>query len=84
MKLFFDDSHEYIGGYGAPDLRLDCVLAGSQKTFDAQVLLDPLEKQFDLSSTLVQGADCQRRQARIVGQKHQRFARLGIFEADAS
>ena len=44
MKLFFDDGNQHVGGYGAPDLRLHRVLAGSQKTLDAQVLLDPFEE----------------------------------------
>ena len=46
MQLFFDDSDQHIGGHGATDLRLHCVLAGTQKTLDAQVLFDPLEEQF--------------------------------------
>jgi hypothetical protein len=71
-------------GYGAPDLRLDGVLAGAQKALDAPVLLDPLEKQFHLPAVLVQRSDGQGRQRPVVCQKKQRHARLRILEADAA
>jgi len=44
VKLLLDDGDEHVGGHGAPDLRLHCVLAGAQEALDAQVLLDPLEQ----------------------------------------
>lgn len=31
MEFLFDDSDQHIGGNGAPDLRLHCVLARAQK-----------------------------------------------------
>jgi len=83
MELLFDDSDQHVGGNGAPDLRLHRVLARAQKTLDAQVLFDPFEKQLHLPAALVQRGNGQRRQRRIVGQKHQRFARLGVVESDA-
>jgi len=83
MKLLFDDRNQHIGGYGAPDLRLHRIFAGAQKTLDAQVLLDPFEEQFHLPAILVKCGNGQRRQARVVGQKYQRLARIGVFEADA-
>ena len=51
MKFLFDDDDEHVGGDGAPDLRLDCVLAVSEKLLDAQVLLDPLERRSDILPT---------------------------------
>ena len=48
MQLLFDNRNQHIGGHGTPDLRLHRILAGAQKTLDAQVLLDPLEEQFHL------------------------------------
>ena len=56
MKLLLDDGNEHIGRHSAPDLRLDCVLAGAQKALDAQVLFDPLTEQFQLPAILVQAA----------------------------
>jgi len=41
-------------------------------------------KQFDLPTALVERGDSQRRQGGIVGEKYQRLARFGVFEADAS
>ena len=83
MKLLFDDGDEHVGGHGAPDLRLDRVFARAEKFFDAQVLLDPFEEQFDLPSLLVKGCDGQRRQDRIVGQEDQRLASVGVLEANS-
>ena len=83
MKLLFNDSDQHIGGHGTPDLRLHRVLARAQKALDAQVLLDPFEEQFHLPAALVQRGNGQRRQRRIVGEKHQRLARLGVFVPDA-
>ena len=69
--LFDDDDNQNIGRYGAPDLRLDGVLAVAQKLLDAKVLLDPLEEQFDLPTILVKRSDCQRGQNKIVGQEYE-------------
>ena len=41
MKLFFNDSNQYIGGDGTPDLRFDRVLTGAQKPLDTKMFLDP-------------------------------------------
>ena len=80
MKLLFDDSDQHIRGDGAPDLRLHGILAGTQKTLDAQMLLDPFEEQFHLPATLVECRNRQWRQRRIVGQEHQQLARFGVVE----
>ncbi len=48
MKFLFDDGNQHVGRDGTPDLRLDCVLVGGQKSLDTQVLFDPFEKQLDL------------------------------------
>jgi len=83
VKLLFNDSNQHVGGHGAPDLRLHGVLARSQKSFDTQVLFDPLEEQFHLPATLVQSGDGQRRQRRIVGQEHESLARFWILVSNA-
>ena len=82
MKLLFDDSDQHIGGGSAPDLRLHRVLACAKEALDAQMLLDPFEEQFHLPATLVESRNGQGWQRRVVGQKHQRLARLQILEAD--
>ena len=44
MKLLLDDGDEYVSRDGAPDLRLDRVLAVAHEMLDAQMLLDPFEQ----------------------------------------
>lgn len=83
MVFLFDDGKQHVGGHGTPDLRLHRVLARAQKALDAQMLLDPFEEQRHLPAALVQRGKGQRRQRRVVGQKHQRLARHGGFVADA-
>ena len=48
------------------------------------MLLDPLEEQFYLPTTLVQFGNGERRQLCIVGQKHQFLVAFQIFITDAS
>src|ERR1035437_8442750 len=83
-KLLLDDCYQDIDADGDPDLRPHSVLGSAVEAFDAQVLLDPLEKQFHLPSAPVQGANGQRRQLKLVGQEHQVLAGLGIAIADAA
>ena len=52
---FFVDSmslietgHDKVNADGDPYLGADSVFAGSEEGFDAKVLLDPLEEEFDL------------------------------------
>jgi hypothetical protein len=82
LKFFFNNGDEHVGGHGAPNLRLDCVLAVAKKLLDAQVLLNPFEKQFNLPAAFVQRSDGQGRQACVVGQNDQSLLGFGIFEAD--
>jgi len=53
LQLLFNDRNQYLSAYDAPDLRLHGVLADVKKVLDAQVLLGPLEKQFDLLAAFV-------------------------------
>ena len=59
MKFLLNDGNEHLGEHGAPNLRLDCVLAVAQKLLDAQVLLDPFEEQLDLPAAFVQSGNGQ-------------------------
>jgi hypothetical protein len=49
-KTLFGDGNQSISRHRGPDLSFDGVGRGSKETPDAQVLLDPFEKQFDLPS----------------------------------
>ena len=46
---------QQINAYGHPDLRYHRIGTCPQKAFDLQVLLDPLEKQFDLPTSFING-----------------------------
>jgi len=84
MQTFFQNGDEQINGDGAPDLGAHGVGAGAIKGFDAQMLLDPFEEQFDLPPVPIQLSDGQRRHGEVVGQEDEGFAGLGIAIADAS
>jgi len=83
VELFFDDGDQHVGGDGAPNSCLDCVLAIAQEFLDSQVLLDPLEEQCNLPSAFVRRGDCQRWQSRVVCQEDQRLTRLRVFDTVA-
>src|SRR5436190_24079352 len=63
IEALANDGHERVNGHSDPHLGLDRVLGGADETLDAQVLLGPAKKQFDLPSTLVKGADSERGQS---------------------
>jgi len=82
VEPLLDDSDKHVDRDGDPDLGLHGVFRGSEEPFDPQVLLDPLEEQFDLPAALVEGADGRGRQAEMVGEKDECFEGFGIVEAD--
>ena len=84
MQTFFQNGDEQINGDGAPDLGAHRVGAGAIKGFDAQMLLDPFEEEFDLPAAPIQLRDGQRRDGEVVGQKDQRLARFWIAITDAT
>ena len=57
MKPLFDDGHQRICGHGDPELGCDSVLALAQEFFDAQMLLDSLEKELEPSAVRVKRGD---------------------------
>jgi len=59
LKLLFDNSDQHVSEDGAPDLRLHRVLAVADETFEAQMLLDPLEKRLNLQAAFVECGDSQ-------------------------
>ena len=83
MKFLLDDGNQHVSRHGAPNLRLDGILAVAQELLDSQVLLDPFEEQFDLPAVLVECCDGQRGQDKVVGQEYERLATLDILESNA-
>ncbi len=83
MQTFFCDGNEHVSGNGDPYLRLDGVLAGAVKNFDAQMLFDPFEEQLDLPALLVKCSNYLWLECEIVGQKRDAFSCL-VFDHDAT
>jgi len=84
MQALFQNGDEQINGDGGPDLSAHRVGRGAVEGFDAEMLLDPFEEEFDLPAAAIELGDGQRRHGEVVGQKDQRLARLGIAIADAA
>ena len=84
MQAFFQNGDEQVNRDGAPDLGAHRVLAHAVKSFDAQMLFDPFEEQFDLPAAMIQLRNGQGRRGEVIGQKDQRLAGLGIAIADAA
>ena len=84
MQTFFQNGDEQINGDRAPDLGAHGVRTGAIKGFDAQMLFDPFEEQFDLPAAPIQLSDGQSRHSKIVGQEDQPLAGFGIAIADTS
>jgi hypothetical protein len=78
MQTFFQNGDEQVNGDGAPDLGAHGVRAGAIKGFDAQMLLEPFEEQFDLPAAMIELDDGQSRQGEVVGQEDQQFHRAGF------
>jgi len=83
-QTFARDGHQHIDGDGGPDLRLRTLRERREERFDAQVLLDPFEKQLDLPATLVQLRNGECAQGKIVGEKNQLAMSLPIAVADTA
>ena len=84
MQPVFQNGNEQINGDGDPDLGAHGVRACAVKGFDAQMLFDPFEEQFDLPAARIKLDNRQGRRGEVVGQKDQFLAGLGIAIADAS
>ena len=78
---FFETGHEQVNADRDPDLRFDGVFGGAEERLDTQVLLDPLEEQFDVPAAFVERGDGLGREAEMIGEKDQMLARFGIAQA---
>jgi len=75
-QAFLGDGDQHVSADCNPDLRLDRVLVGAIKRLDAQVLLYPFKKQFDLPALAVQVCNQLGLESEVVGQKSYSLARL--------
>src|ERR1035437_3831919 len=83
MQALFRDGDQHIGGYGNPYLRLHGVLAGAKEHLDAQMLLDPFEKQFHLPTLTIEVGNQLGLQAKVVGQEYHALAAV-VLDHDAA
>ena len=83
MQAFLGNGNQHVSADRDPDLRFDRVLVGAIKRLDAQVLLDPFEKQFDLPALAVQVCNQFGVEGEVVGQNSYSLARL-VFDDHTS
>ena len=69
MKFLFHDGDQDVDAERDPDLGFHGVVAGAVKRFDAQVLLDPAEEQFDLPTLGVERGDSRGGKLEMIGQE---------------
>lgn len=84
MQTFFQNGDQQVNGDGAPDLGAHGVGRSAVKGFDAQMLLEPFEEQFNLPAAAIQLGDGQGWDGEVIGQKDQNLAGFGIVKADAT
>ena len=77
-----ETGHHQVNADCDPDLSSCGVLGCPEKCFDAQVLFDPLEEQFDLPAAFVNGWDSLRWQIEVIRQENQSLSSLGIKETN--
>lgn len=83
MQAFLGNGDQHVCADCDPDLRLDRILAGAQKRFDSQVLLDPFEEQLDLPTLSVQVCNQRGLEREVVGQKRDALSAL-VLDHDAT
>ena len=79
-----ETGHHQVNADCDPDLRSHGVLSCAEKCFDAQVLFDPLEEQFDLPAAFVNGSDGLCWQIEVICQEDKALPSHGIKEANTS
>jgi len=84
LQPFFQNGDEQIDRDGGPDLGANGIGRRAVKGFDAQMLLDPFEEEFDLPAAAIELGDGQRRDGEVIGQEDQALARCWIAIADAA
>ena len=65
--MLANNRNEHVNADGNPNLGLHGIVRGAEKPFDAQMLFDPFEEEFDLPSEAIEIADGQGRQRHVIG-----------------
>jgi hypothetical protein len=69
---------------GTPELGFDGVGFASEDHLDPQVLLEPLEKKFDLRACFIEQRDFEGRKVKVVGEEDESLVGIGIDEHNAT
>lgn len=83
-QLLLGNSDQQVGADGNPDLCLHCIGRVAVEGFDLQMLLHPLEKQFDLPALPIDLGDGGCWQNEVVGEEDKTFASTQIDEGDSA
>ena len=83
LEALSHDGDENVGTDRNPDLGFHCVGRGAVEGFDPEVLLDPLEEEFDLPAASVKRGDGLSREDEVVGEEYQGLAGFRVAKADA-
>ena len=83
-KVLADDGEQDIDADRDPDLGLHGVWGGAVEAFDAEVLLDPFEEEFDTPAGAIELGDGEGGQVEVVGEEDEFAAVFDIGEGDAA
>lgn len=81
---FPDDGEQDVDADGDPDLGLHGVLGVAVEAFDAEVLLDPFEEEFDSPTGAIELGDGEGGEVEVVGEEDESAAVFVVVEGDAS
>ena len=84
MEPLANYGYKHVHRDGNPYLDAYSILGGPVEDFDAKVLFDPLEEQFDLPTRFVEGRNGQSWYTEIVREKHEGFAGQWVAISDTA
>ena len=84
MQSLLDDPNQDVNRDGDPDLRLDRIFGCAEERFDAQMLFDSFEEEFDLPAAAIELGDGEGWQGEVVGENDQGIGGLRVLEANAA
>lgn len=83
-EFFANDEQQGVYSERTPELSFDGVWFASEEHLDPQVLLEPLEKEFDLPARFIEQRDFECREVKVVGEKDEGLVGLGIDEHNST
>jgi len=79
-----ETGHHEVNANRDPDLGAHGVVRGPVERFDAEVLLDPLEEEFDLPAAPVDRRHGESRKTEMIGQEYETLSRIRIDVTDTT